>query len=58
LTIPCVIHGSIFAIDLMRQSWIQWRCRLLTSAITQYSWMILRSTVTLFSPSICGLAAT
>jgi hypothetical protein len=58
LTIPCVIHGSIFAIDLMRQSWIQWRCRLLTSAITQYSWTILRSTVTLFSPSICGLAAT
>jgi len=54
LIIPWVCPDSIFAIDLMRQSWIQWRYRLHTSAVTQYSLTISRSTVTLFSPSICG----
>jgi len=36
LTIPFVSHESIFAIDLMRRSWIHWRCRLDTSTVTQY----------------------
>ena len=34
LTIPCVNHDSIFAIDLMHRSWIHWHCRLYTSAVT------------------------
>jgi len=58
LTIPCVSHNSILAIDLMRRSWIQWRCRLHTSTVTQYLLTISRSTVTLFSPPICGSAVT
>ena len=36
LTIPFVSHESIFAIDLMRRSWIHWRCRLDTSTVTHY----------------------
>jgi hypothetical protein len=58
LTIPCIGHDSIFAIDWMCRSWINWRCRLNTSAVTQHSIKISRSTVTLFSPPICGSALT
>ena len=58
LTIPCIGHDSIFAIDWMCRSWINWRCRLNTSAVTQHSIKISRSTVTLFSPPICGSAVT
>jgi len=49
LTIPCISHESIFAVDWMRLSWIHWRCRLHTSAVTQYSLMISRCTVTVFA---------
>ena len=52
LTIPCVGHDSIFAIDLMRRSWIHWRCRFHAVGVTQYSLTISRSTVTLFWPAI------
>ena len=58
LKIPCVSHNSIFAIDLMRHSWIHWRCRFHTSAVTLYSLTISRSTVTLFSQTIYGSAVT
>ena len=58
LTIPCISHDSSFAIDLMCRSWIHWWCRLHTSAVTQYSLTISRSTVTLFLPWICGSAVT
>jgi hypothetical protein len=58
LTIPCVNHDSIFAIDLMSHSWIHWRCRFCTSAVTQYSLMISSSTVTLFSLMIYGSVLT
>jgi hypothetical protein len=58
LAIPCVGHDSIFSIDLMRRSWIQWRCRFHTAGLTQYSLMISRSTVTLFSAAIYGSAVT
>jgi hypothetical protein len=57
LTIPCVSHYSIFAIKSMHLSWIQWRCRFHTASVT-YSVMISRSTVTLFSQQIYGLAVT
>jgi hypothetical protein len=52
LTIPCFSHESIFAVDLMPLSWIHWRCRLHTSAVTQYSLMISRSTVTVFADDL------
>ena len=42
---PCVDHDSIFAIDLMRRSWILSRCRFHAVAVTQYSLTISRSTV-------------
>jgi hypothetical protein len=58
LTIPCVSHDFIFSIDFMRWPWISWRCRLNTSAVTQYSITISRSTVTLFSPAIYGSVMT
>jgi len=58
LTIPCVSLDSIFAIDLMRLSWIYWRCRLHTTVVTQYSLTISRSTVTVFSLTIYGLVVT
>jgi hypothetical protein len=58
LTIPCVNHDSIFSIDLMHHSWIQWRCWFQTSAVTQYSLTISRSTITLFSLTIYRSAAT
>jgi hypothetical protein len=58
LTIPCVGHDSIFSIDLMRQSWIHWRCRFHAVAVTQYSLTISRSTLTLFLPAIYGSAVT
>jgi hypothetical protein len=34
LTIPCVSHDSIFAIDLMRWSRIHWCYRFHASAVT------------------------
>jgi hypothetical protein len=58
LTIPCVSHEFIFAIDLMRRSSIHLRCRLNTSVVTLYSLTISMSTLTLFLPLICGLAVT
>ena len=57
-TIPCVGHDSIFVIDWMRRSCIQWRCRFHWIAVTQYSLMISRSTVTLFWPPIYRSAVT
>jgi hypothetical protein len=58
LTIPCVGHDSIFAIDLMRRSWIHGRCRFNTSAGTQYSLTVSRSIGTLFSVTIYRSAFT
>ena len=58
LTIPCISIDSIFAIDLMRRSWIHWSCRLHTSAVTQYSLTISRSIVTLFTPAFYGSGGT
>jgi hypothetical protein len=58
LTIPCVSHDSIFSIDLMPRSWIQWHCRLHMSVVTQYSLTISRTRVTLFALTICGSAVT
>ena len=58
LTRPCVGHDSLFSINLMRRSWIHWRCRFHEVAITQYSLRISRSTVTLFWPPIYGSAMT
>jgi hypothetical protein len=58
LTIPCVSHDSIFAIDWMRRSWIEWRCRFYTSVVTQYSLMISSLTGTLFSLTIYASAMT
>jgi hypothetical protein len=54
LTIPCLKHESIFSNGFMRPSWILWRCRLHTSAVTHTSVAISRSTVTLFSLTISG----
>jgi len=58
LIIRCLGHDSIFAIDLMRRSWIHWRCRFHSVAVTQYSLTISRSTVPFFWPAIYGLAMT
>ena len=58
LTIPRVGHDSIFAIDWMRRSWIHWRCRFHAEGVTQYSLMISRCTVTLFSLPIYGSEVT
>ena len=58
LTISCVSHDSIFAIDLMCQSWIHWRCRFYTSPVTQYSITIARSTPTKFLLTIYGSVVT
>ena len=33
LTIPCVMDDSIFAIELMHRSWIQWLCRFHTLGV-------------------------
>jgi len=54
LTIPCLKHESIFSIGFMRRSWILWRCRLHTSAVTHTSVAISRSPVTFFSLTISG----
>jgi hypothetical protein len=58
LTIPCVNHDSIFAIDLMHRWWIHWLCRFHTSAVTQYSLTISSSIGTLFLLTIYGSAVT
>jgi hypothetical protein len=56
LTIPRVNDDSVFSIDFIRQPWISMRCRFHPSAVTQFSKMISRSTVTQFSPTIYGSA--
>jgi len=58
LTIPCIKHDSIFAIYLMRRSWIHWHCWFHTSTVSQYSLTISSSIGTLFSLTIYGLAMT
>ena len=58
LTIPCVSHDSIFAINLMRRSWSHWRCRFHTPAVTQYSLTISSFTRSLFSLMIYGSTMT
>jgi len=58
LTIPCVSHDSSFAIDLIRRSSIQLRCRFHTSAVTQFSFTISMSTETQFSLTIYESAVT
>jgi len=58
LTIPCVSHDSISAINLMSRSWSLWRYRFHTAAVTQNSLTISTSTVTLFSLNIYGSALT
>jgi len=56
LTIPCVNHDSVFSHDFILQPWISIRCRFHPSALTQFSKMISRSTVTQFSRTIYGSA--
>jgi len=56
LKIPCVNDDSVFSIDFIRQPWICIRCRFHPSALTQFSSMICRSTVTQFSLTIYGSA--
>jgi hypothetical protein len=51
-TITCVSHESILPIDLKCRSWIHWRCRFQTSAVTQYSLTVSRSTVTVFADDL------
>jgi hypothetical protein len=58
LTIPCVSHDSISAINLMSRSWSLWRYRFHTAAVTQNSLTISTSIVTLFSLNIYGSALT
>ena len=58
LIISWVCHNSIFAIDLMRRSWNQWRCWLHVLAVTQYSLTISSSIGTLFSQAIYGSVVT
>jgi len=58
LKIPCVFPDSIFAINLKRRLWIHKRCQLRMSVVTHYSLTISRSTMTIFSPPICGLVVT
>jgi hypothetical protein len=58
LTIWCVSHDIIFAINWMCRSWIQRHCRFHMSPVTQYSLMISRFTVALFSPAIYGSVVT
>jgi hypothetical protein len=53
---PSVNDDSLFSIDFMLQSWISGRCRFHQSAATQFSKMISRSAVTLFSVTISGSA--
>jgi hypothetical protein len=52
MTIPCVNDDSVFSIDFIRQQWISMCCRFHPSALTQFSKMISRSTVTQFSMMI------
>ena len=49
LTIPCVNDDSVFSNDFTRQPWISIRCQFYQSAVTQFSKMISRSTVSQFS---------
>jgi hypothetical protein len=56
MTIPCVNDDSVFSIDFIRQLWISMCCRFHPSALTQFSKMISRSTVTQFSVTIYALA--
>jgi len=52
LTIPCVNDESVFSNDFTRQPWISIRCRFYPSAVTQFSKLFSRSTVTQFSVKI------
>jgi hypothetical protein len=56
LTIPCVNDDSVFSNDFIRQPWISIRCPFYPSAMTQFSKMISRSTVTQFFLTIYGSA--
>jgi len=56
LTIPCVNNASVFSHDFICQPWISIRCWFHPSALTQFSKMISRSTVTQFSLTIYGWA--
>ena len=38
LTIPCVTHDFISGIDLMRRSWIHWRCDSMRSLSLSIHW--------------------
>ena len=58
LTLPCVSHDSIFAIDLMRRSWIQWRCGFHLSVVTQFLGMISWSSKSQLSLMIYGSVVT
>jgi hypothetical protein len=58
LTIPCFNYYSIFAIDFKRQPRIIFCCRFHTSAVTQISMAIARSTVSQFSLMISGSVVT
>jgi len=58
LTILCISHNSILAIDLMCWSLIHLRCRFHMSGGTQFSKMISISTVNKFSLTIYGSAVT
>jgi len=40
-TFPCVGQDSIFAIDLMRRSWIHWRCRCMLYLSLSIHWPFL-----------------
>jgi hypothetical protein len=57
-TILCGDHDSIFSIDFMRRWWIHWRCRFHAVDVTQYSFTISRSTITLLWPAIYGSSVT
>jgi hypothetical protein len=52
LTIPCVNDDSVFSNDFIRQPWISIRCPFYLSAMIQFSKIISRSSMTLFSVTI------
>jgi hypothetical protein len=56
LMIPCVNDDSVFSIDFIRKPWISIRCPFYPSALTQFSKIISRSTVTQFSLTTYGSA--
>jgi len=54
LTIPCVNDDSVFSNDFIRQPWISIRYPFYPSAMTQFSKIISRCTVTQFSLTTYG----